>query len=611
MRLLLHFFSFAVLLVVTLTLAGCGGGSIQTPPVQPGEDLHGRVLEGQQPVSGASLALYAAGSSGNGSGATDLLAQSFTTDASGAFILTGYTCPSAATQVYVVARGGNPGLPAGTNNAALVFMTALGNCGSLSTTNSVVLDEATTVASAWALAQFLTPGAIVGATSTNATGLQNAFAVANNLVNAATGLAPAAMLPQGAVTESAKLNTLANVLAICGASIGTSACGPLFSAATVAGSTPSNTLDAALNIVRNPSANVAAVFSASASKGPFQPSLTKPPNDWTMSMTYGGCTTTCGGLNLPGALAVDSSGDAWVANYFGGVVSEFSPIGTPIAATGFAGEGLRESYGIAIDAQNNVWVANEQSVTGANNSHGGSVSKFSATGSELSGYGYTGGGIYYPQALAADSTGDIWVADYGSSAATLLANDGSAISGSSGYGTSALPFATAVAIDAGRNGWFAVEGAAVRVTPAGAVGSFACCSTDTFGIAVDQAENIWIADYGAASVVELASSGAILHRVTLGGGADRPQSISVDGTGNIWTANYLGNSISEIAGATATTLSPNPGYGLDAPLNEPYGLGIDASGNLWISNSGNSTLTQIVGLASPIKTPLLGPPTQP
>jgi streptogramin lyase len=299
-----------------------------------------------------------------------------------------------------------------------------------------------------------------------------------------------------------------------------------------------------------------------------------------------------------------------VANYFGGVISKFSPTGVPASATGFAGVGLSQSYGIAIDGMDNAWVTNEQSVTDANNHHVGSVSEFSSAGAELSGYGYVGGGIYYPVAMAADSTGVIWIADYGSSSATLLASDGSATSGSSGYGTSALPFTSAVAVDANHNAWFAVQRGVVNVTPTGAVSSFTCCS-DPAGVAVDLMGNVWVADYMASLIVELTASGAVAHRVTLLGGNGGPQGIAIDGAGNVWAANYYGNSLFELAGGTAAVLSPSAGYGIDAPLNEPYGLAIDASGNLWLSNAGNNTITQVVGLASPIKTPLLGPPVQP
>jgi streptogramin lyase len=569
-------------------------------------------LGGQQPVSGASILLYAAGTNGVGAAAGNLLApNTVTTDANGSFGITGdYTCPSATTQVYLVAQGGNPGLPSGEDNPALLLMAALGNCGDLASSTSIVVNEATTAAAAWALAQFMGPGAMIGAASTNSVGLANAFAVAKNLVDATTGRAPGSALPQGAVTESAKLYTLADVLATCVNSDGGAACAPLFAAATVAGSIPANTLDAALNIVRSPANNVSAVFNAGAPAGPFQPVLSASPHDWTMSITYGGCAPGCGGLDLPGSLAVDSAGNVLVANYFGGVVSKFSASGVPAAANGIAGVGLDQSYGIAVDGLDDVWLTNEQSVTAAGNHHVGSVSEFSSAGVELSGDGYTGGGVYYPLAAAADTNGSIWIADYGSSSATLLGSGGAAISGGSGYGASELPFTSAVALDASHNAWFAVQGGAVRVSPTGAVNSYECCNGPD-GIAVDGTGDVWVADYTASTVVELSPSGSVAHRTTLLAGNGGPQGIAVDGAGDVWAANYYGDALVELDGSTAAAVSPPNGYGLDAPIDEPYGLAIDASGNLWLSNAGANTLTQMVGLASPVKTPLLGPAVQP
>jgi streptogramin lyase len=576
-----------------------------------GTTIQGRVLGGQQPVNGASVQLYVAGTTGNGMGAETLFAAGLvTTDANGSFSFTeDFVCPSATTQIYLVARGGNSGFAFAAENSSVVMMTALGSCANMKNPTSLVIDDATTAAAAWALSQFIGPGAIVGSSATNTAGLANAFALANSLVDIGTGLAPGAALPSGAVTESRKLNSLANVLAACDASTGGSACGPLFVAATTPGSVPANTLDAALNIVRHPGSNVAAVFNAGTVGGPYQPSLSAQPHDWTMSITYGNCASSCGGLNLPGSLAIDSSGDAWVANYFGGVVSEFSPNGVPASARGFPGEGLQQSYGIAIDGSGNVWVTNEQSVTSAGRHPFGSVSEFSSAGVDISADGYTSGGIYFPVAAAADPNGAIWIADYGNSSATLLTTSGAVVSGSS-YTSSALPFTSAVAIDASHNAWFAVQGGAARVTPSGTVTSFNCCTAPP-AIAIDPAGNIWIADYSASAVVELTFSGAVAHRTVLSGGNANPQAIAIDGVGNVWVADYFGNSLAELAGPTATVASPALGFGLDAPLSEPYGLAIDASGNLWLSNSGASTLTQIVGLAAPIKTPLLGPPVQP
>ena len=589
-------------------LSGCGGAVTANPVTStPVTTLQGHVNAGQQSVSGAQIALYATGNVSPGSGAVNLLGtNSVTTDRSGNFDITyPFQCPSSTAQVYVVARGGNPGLASGTNNSALVLMTALGNCGSLTASTSVMINEVTTVVSAWALTQFLGPAAEINSSATNSGGLRNAFQTAQNLVNTTTGIAPGATLPPGAVTEISKIDTLANALASCTDSDGTAACSVLFSAASAGGVEPTTTLDAALNVVRNPAANVSALFKLAASSTPFSPSLKTPPNDWTLSITYAG-----GGLNQPGAIAVDSSGDIWAANYFGAVVSEFLPTGAAAAAGGFPGIGLRDSFGLAIDLSNNVWVTNENSVSGANNSDLGSVSKFSSAGIELSGAGYTGGGIYYPQGIAAASTGDIWIADYGRSSASLLNNDGSPISGANGYAPSALPFTPAVAVDGGNNGWFAVQEAAVRVTPTGTVTRFPCCD-DPAGIAIDQSGNVWLADYGGASVVKLTSAGVIAATVESPNGIDAPQGIAIDGAGQVFAANFRGDSITELAGSTAAVLSPADGFGLDAPLSEPLGIAIDASGNIWVSNSGSDTVTQFVGLASPIKTPLMGPPASP
>jgi streptogramin lyase len=372
-------------------------------------------------------------------------------------------------------------------------------------------------------------------------------------------------------------------------------------------------MDAALNIVQNPASNVMAVYRAASPSGPFQPTLTSQPHDWTMSITYNG-----GGLNLPGSVAVDSKGNVAVADYFGSVVSKFSPTGVPAATSGFPGTGLRQSYGIAIDGSDNLWVTNEQSVSGAGNSHDGSVSEFSATsGTELSGYGYTAGSIYYPVAAATDSDGTVWIADYGSSGASLLnvADGSAALYGS--YAPGSLPFTTAVAVDASHNAWFAIQGGAAKVTPgnpdtsaASTVNSYSCCASPT-GIAIDPSGNVWLADYNASEIFELNSSGTLTHSTVVSGGSGGPEGIAVDGAGNIWAANYFGNSLAELAGSNASVLSPSLGYGLDAPLKEPYGLAIDASGNVWTANAGSNTLTQFVGIASPVKTPLLGPSVQP
>jgi hypothetical protein len=45
--------------------------------------------------------------------------------------------------------------------------------------------------------------------------------------------------------------------------------------------------------------------------------------------------------------------------------------------------------------------------------------------------------------------------------------------------------------------------------------------------------------------------------------------------------------------------------------NGGFAVAIDASGNLWVVNKATNALTEIVGLATPVKTPQIGPVQSP
>src|ERR1035441_2205543 len=70
--------------LVLVFLSGCDLSNPLLSSPQQGAAFQGRVRGGQQPVSGASILLYAAGSTGTGAGAVNLLAPNIvTTDAFG------------------------------------------------------------------------------------------------------------------------------------------------------------------------------------------------------------------------------------------------------------------------------------------------------------------------------------------------------------------------------------------------------------------------------------------------------------------------------------------------------------------------------------------------
>ncbi len=594
-------------------------------------------MGGQQPIVGAEVQIYVAGSSGYGAGATTLGPAAFT-DQSGAFIIQGtVACPSTSALTYITALGGHIG--SASSNAAIGMMATLGQCGSLNTSSAVV-NEITTVAAAWALTPFLKAGGVIGTSSGNVKGLANAFANVSSLVDPATGAAPGKAAPSNATIPTAKINTLADILSACVDQTSTSACSTLFTAATpTGGSAPSNTLDAALDLARNPNADPAGLFALASASAPFQPIVAAAPPDWTLAITF----TQSGGLNTPGPIGLDAAGNLWVANYFS-AVTELSSNGTPVSPdAGFTGGGLTESYGLAVNQDGNVWVTDEQS-SGVNGNNG-AVTVLNSSGQVVSGAsGYYGGGIFFPIAAAADADGSVWIADYGDSTATKYAMAGTPISGSTGFGSAQLQGPVAVAVDANHNAWFANQAAQTgSVTSISADGSvvntFPCGGDAPSGIATDaiaDAANaatghLWTSNYYSDSISELAlhsdGSATLVGTPYTAGGIKHPNGIAVDGAGNVWVANYRGSSISELAGASAAQpgapLSPAAGFGSDAALVDPFAVAIDASGNVWVSNQGATnvvqgtrtvqvyTVTQFLGVATPVKTPVIGPPQLP
>ena len=606
---LLRFFAApkAVLLGTLLTaLAGCAVSRLTPAPVEGAAHLSGTVHGGQQPVAGAAINLYAAGAAGNGSASTSLLQSPVTTDSNGNFSITGdYACPSASTQVYITAAGGNPGLPAGGVNPAIALATALGDCGSLSSSTTLTINEVTTVAAAWALAPFAASLDHVASSSTNAPGLRNAFLNADMLADSSAGVSPAAALPANATAEAGKVYALANLLAACVNSDGGAICSGLFADATPAGAAPpADTFGLALTIAHNPVNNVPALYNDLPPQTAFPQTLASVPADWTISIAYTG-----GGMNAPAALAVDATGNLWVASN-GGSLSAFSPQGAPVWTSGITGYGLDHSVAVTIDSVSNVWVSNMAS--GSLNGDAGSLSLFSPSGTSLAGAtGLTAGNINLPAAMAADRNGDVWVANLGSSTVSLMSPGGTPLSGANGYGAGVLSAPSALAINPVHQAWIASRdtGTLALMNTAGAVLHQSSLGNLPDSLAFDALGNLWVGDNTDSTLAELDANGNILLAPFTGGGLTRPRTLAVDAGNHLWATNTVSNTVSAFTAATA--LTPAAGLGADAQLNQPYGAGVDASGNLWVTSLGDNRLVEFVGLATPTATPKINLPRQP
>jgi hypothetical protein len=285
-------------------LSGCTGVS-PVAPSSPATTLavQGVVHGGQQAVTGATIQLYSIGTTGDGSAATPL-GSSTTTASDGSFILTGkYNCSNAVngvnTLVYLLSTGGNPGSGP---NANLAMMAALGQCSSLSNATFIDIDEVTTVGSVAALYQYMTSPFALGSNSGDAAAFATAFGNVAEYTNTASGTAPGPSLPGGYYASSTEINTLGDIIATCvnstgGSAVGGSssdgtACGNLFNLTRSGGVAPTNTIQALLNILNNPTQNSSSLFSLPQPAAPFQPSLSTAPATWALPILQIAATPT-------------------------------------------------------------------------------------------------------------------------------------------------------------------------------------------------------------------------------------------------------------------------------------------------------------------------------
>jgi hypothetical protein len=612
-------------------LSGCSTVPVATTTQTPGGatpsvTLHGKVHGGQQPVAGASVYLFAAGTGGNGNGSVSLLTTGagkdtfnnyyVTTASDGTFSIGGdYACSNPSAQTYIYSIGGNSG---GGPNPAIGLMAAVGSCSSLNSSTFVYVDEVSTIATAYALAGYATdPTHISSSSSAPAVmGVANAFATVKNLESLGTGLALATTPAGNGTVPQSEINTLADILAGCVNSTGSGStgCTTLFSNAMNGSTAPADTATAAVNIARNPGANIGNLYALQTASAPFQPALSAAPNDFTVAVSYTGA-----GMNGPLPIAIDASGNVWIGNTATGAnsVSKFSPLGAPISgASGYTGGGIVDPYSVAIDSSGNVWTGN---VTPD------SLSELNSAGTPVSGSsGYTGGGLNAPYAIAFDSLGNAWVVNNVGSSLSEFSSTGSPITTSSGYtGGGIINDPVSLAIDGSGNTWVTDSvtlGALSEFNSSGSPISGSGGYTggglnDPWGIAIDANGNVWAVNSGtgANTISEFNSSGTPVSSSAgySGGGLDIPESIAIDGAGNVWAANratnqfeppYPDGSVSEF-NSSGVAISPSTGY--QAGLNLALRIAIDGSGNAWVSNASLNSLTEFVGAASPVVTPLV------
>jgi len=673
--------------------AGCGAHATSSRTVVTGNKaasgvIHGQVHGGRQPIVGATVTIWEAGNTGYGSSSTysdpntgnPIPVASTTTDPSGNFNFgqnAPYTCPSDPTLtglLYITAQGGTTTDDANSApNTSANLIAWLGPCATVIATNPyVVINEVSTVSAIFALQQFFNGSTeSIGTSSTNLTGLINAGSTINNLVNTATGQVYSSQTVCGNGTgsngslgtsacvvitpDAAKINTIANILAYCINDTTPSflQCQALSSAVSGGLSTGFDTLQIAYFMAAaptdptspvDPTPNISTVYGFASSSGPFQTPipLSSAPNDWTIGVTYGseykytGSSPNSYILANPVALAIDGSGDVWIANLStgtGGSLTELSPTGTPMLSV-LNGK-VVSPVGIVIDPSNNVFVSNWGS-TGSSPTLLHTVNEYISTGPTAGTVNTftTGNG---PGQMVSDPSGNIFIVE---TSATVNSIVGGAALAEIPAGSANGATATSIgALTAGRysgivmdqyyNIWVGGGENSANVTPyvysnsgtpTWTLGTPATtsCTSRSYGAAIDSTGNIWLPNENSWTVCEVNSSstGVVSGPTTYdsGGGLAIPYFIAVDGAGNLWVSNNTtspvsSESVSEFSNS-GTAFSPSTGF--QHTFNQPYMIAVDASGNVWVANfSSKGTaatygiITEIVGAAAPTVTPIV------
>ena len=315
------------------------------------------------------------------------------------------------------------------------------------------------------------------------------------------------------------------------------------------------------------------------------------------------------GFNGPMGVAIGSNGTVFVADTENSTIRKIvtaagvSTVSTFAGTAGVVGTAngpgttarFNEPSGITVDGNDNVYVAD----TGNN-----TIRKITALGavSTLAGSGIAGSddgigsaaSFNNPTAIAVSSDGDVYVADSGNNAIRKIVT------------------VTVAGVSTTTVSTFAGSAAGIPVS-----------LNNPGGLAVDNNENVYVADTGNHIILMITQDGGVSTLAgmlgspegTDGDGAAarfyRPSGIAVDSAGStIFVADAGNNSmrkivavgsantVSTVAGSTGVVGSAD-GNGIAASFSGPNGVAMDSTGStIVVADTGNSTIRKIVTAGS-------------
>jgi uncharacterized protein (TIGR03437 family) len=308
----------------------------------------------------------------------------------------------------------------------------------------------------------------------------------------------------------------------------------------------------------------------------------------------------------PQGIALDSAGNLYIADYFDNRVRKVSASGT---VSTIAGNGVADSYGdggpatdaaiygptsVAIDASGNILISEYGTClirkVGTDNKISTLAGKpcFTSSPAFKGEGGPASAATFSPDAIALDSTGNIFVADnynyriYKISSTgiltTVVGNGSHGFSGDGAPGTSArIGYVGGIAVDASGKPYFTdVEHFRIRVL-------------NTSGIVQTVVGN-------GSSTSGLFSGIATQVNV-------EPLALTIDTQSEVYFSDFLNGlvlkydavsqSVVPVAGSASTGFAGDGGPALAAKLNYPEGLAVDKTGVLYIADTFNGRIRKV------------------
>jgi len=290
---------------------------------------------------------------------------------------------------------------------------------------------------------------------------------------------------------------------------------------------------------------------------------------------------------------VDTLGNVYVADYGNDQVRRITPTGvvTTVAGSRKAGDadgtGTTASFhfpeGVALDSAGNVYVADYGNNQIRKITPAGVVTTLAGSGEQGDADGAGKAASFNaPESVTVDSAGNVYVADYGNNGIRKITQAGVVTT-------------------------LAGLGAPGDTDGAGRAASF----NGPEGVAADSAGNVYVADYGNNEVRRITPAGVVTTIAGSGkeGNADGtgkaasfngPEGVAVDSAGNVYVADYGNNEIRKITPAgVVTTLAGSgaegnaDGTGRAASFDNPEGVAVDSAGNVYVGDEFNNAIRKI------------------